>query len=121
MEQEQYVKYMKKQCNLLRIIAAMVAGIFLVVLISAVQLVPKAADTIAQAEEVLGNLARVTEDLSDADLPGLIDNLNGLVTESGAGIQEAMETLGAVDIETLNEAIGDLQAIVEPLARLFGR
>ena len=121
MDQEQYGKYMKRQCGLLRVIAALVAGVFLVVLVSAVQLVPKATDILVQAEQVLGNLANVTKELEQADLPGLIDNLNNLVEESGEGIQEAMETLGNVDIDTLNQAIGDLQAIVEPLARLFGR
>ena len=121
MEQEQYINYMKKQCNALRVIAVLVAGIFLVVLISAVQLVPRATDTLAQAEEVLGNLAQVTEELEKANLPGLIENLDTLVGESGEGIQDAMEKLGTVDIDTLNEAIGDLQAIVEPLAKLFVR
>lgn len=121
MDQEQYIKYAKKQCGLLRLIAGLVAGIFLVTAVSAVYLIPRANGIFVQAEEVLGNLASVTAELEEADLPGLISNLDGLITESGDGIREAMESLNEVDIDTLNEAIGDLQAIVEPLARLFGR
>jgi len=121
MDQDQYIKHMKKQSSLLGLIAVFTAGIFLVILVSALYLVPRATKTFAQAEEVLGNLAQVTEELEAADLPGLIDGLDDLVMESKDGIQEAMDTLGDVDIDTLNEAIGDLQAIVEPLARLFGR
>ena len=77
LDQEQYIKYAKKQCNLLRLIAVFVAGIFLVTVVCAVMIIPRA---------------------------------NG-----------AMETLGDVDIESLNDAIRDLKAIVEPLGRLFGR
>ena len=121
MQQEESIMYVKKQCRWLKVIAVLVAGIFIVSLVSAFSLVPRAAVIFSQAEKVLGNLAQVTGELEQTDLPGLIENVNNLVETSGAGIQEAMEALGTVDIDTLNEAIRDLQTIVEPLARLFGR
>lgn len=121
MEQETSINYMKKQYRLTKLIAAMVAGIFVITAFSAAILVPKASNTLEQAEHVLGDLAEVTRGLKEADLPGLVADMDGLVSESGKGIQEALEKLNAVDIERLNEAIGDLQAIVEPLARFFGR
>ena len=121
MDQEQSINYAKKQYNVLRLIAVFVVGIFLITTVCAVCLIPRANRIMEQAEEVLGDLASVTEELEEADLPGLIKNLDGLIVESGDGIREAMESLGAVDIESLNEAIGDLKAIVEPLGRLFGR
>lgn len=121
MDQETYMSYIKKQYRLTRLIAVMVTGIFLIVLLSAVMLVPKAAATLDKADETLSKLDEVTEGLSQADLPGLIKHMDELLAESGEGLQEALEKVNSMDIETLNDAIGDLQAIVEPLARFFGR
>lgn len=121
MEQESGINYMKKQYRLTKLIAVMVAGIFLTVVLSAAALVPKAYSALEQADHVLAELAEVTGGLREADLPGLVSDMDGLLSESGRGIQEALEKLNSVDIDKLNEAIGDLQAIIEPLARLFGR
>ncbi len=121
MEQETSINYMKKQYRLMKLIAVMVGGIFLTTALSAAVLVPKASNALEQADDVLGDLAEVTRGLREADLPGLVSDMDGLVSESGKGIQEALEKLNSVDIDKLNEAIGDLQAIVEPLARFFGR
>ena len=35
-------------------------------------------------------------------------------------VTDALENLNKLDIETLNQSIADLGAIVEPMARLFG-
>lgn len=121
MDQESYMDYIKKQYRLTRLIAVMVTGIFLLAFLSAAVLVPRAAAALEKADETLAKLDEVAEGLAETDLPGLIKRTDGLLTDSGEGLQEALEKVNAIDIETLNKAIGDLQAIVAPLARLFGR
>ena len=77
-----------------------------------------------QAESVLTNLETVTEELAAADLEGLVTDVDGLVAASQEGVESAVKTLNAIDIETLNKAVEDLAKVVEPLANLaerFGR
>ena len=73
-----------------------------------------------QAETVLTNLETVTEELAAADLESLVTNVNGLVATSQTGVEQAVDKLNAVDMETLNKAIEDLAKVVEPLAKLAG-
>ncbi|MDO4581447.1 MAG: hypothetical protein Q4B96_02535 [Bacillota bacterium] len=43
-----------------------------------------------------------------------------LLIELEQATQEMAATAGQVDVETLNEAISDLQQIIQPIAELFG-
>ena len=69
-----------------------------------------------QAERVMTNLETVTEELAAADLEGLVTDVDDLVSVSQGGVEEALEKLNAIDLETLNKAIEDLSKIVGPLA-----
>ena len=51
----------------------------------------------------------------------MLEHVDSLAQTSEEGMAEALEKISALDIESLNEAIRDLQAVVEPMARLFGR
>lgn len=73
-----------------------------------------------QAESVLTNLETVTEELAAADLEGLVEDVNGLVSTSQTGVEQALEKLNGVDMDTLNKAIEDLAKVVEPLAKVAG-
>ncbi len=84
-------------------------------------IIANAEVTLSEASGVLDNLNRVTEDLANQDIAGLFDSVNGLVIESQEKINEAMDKVNAMDIETLNQAIHELHTVVEPLAKLFGR
>ena len=48
-------------------------------------------------------------------------DLGDTVLAAQRDMEEALKAIESIDIETLNKAIADLSAIVEPLARLFGR
>lgn len=77
-----------------------------------------------QAESVLTNLETVTQELAAADLEGLVTDVNGLVSTSQTGVEQALDKLNAMDMDTLNKAIEDLSKVVEPLAKfagMFGR
>ena len=76
-----------------------------------------------QAETIMDNMEAVTQTLADADLGTMVENVNILAAESQSVVNEAMEKLDTIDIETLNKAIQDLSDVVEPLAKvskLFG-
>lgn len=126
--EEKYYELLEKQHKLTKIIAGMVAGIFLVVAVGAVVLVPKAAILLNEAQEILedtseavGELNRIAADLEEADLPGLIRNTQGLISQSSEGVSQSLQKIETLDIDTMNQAIADLASIVEPLAKLFGR
>ena len=54
------------------------------------------------------------------DIQTLFDE-NGLVWQSSEALSQATEKLNRMDIESLNSAIRDLGAVVEPLAEFFGK
>ncbi len=129
------MEYAKKQSRFAIIISIVCFIIVIMVGIAVVSVIPKlvtlidsantivasAEGTLAEASGVLDNLNKVTTDLANQDIGGLFANVEDLVNETQVSVNEAMGKVMAIDIETLNSAIRDLQSVVEPLARLFGR
>lgn len=72
-----------------------------------------------QAESVMTNLETVSAALADADLAAMVDNVNSLAVSSQDGLRQTMEKLNTIDFDALNQAIANLSAVVEPLARFF--
>ena len=91
----------------LRICAAACAGLFAVVLVCALVLVPRACATLDRADQAL-------EHVNSVDWQGL----SQAATKS---LENAGNALADVDVETLNQTIRDLQTVIEPLARLFSK
>ena len=105
------------------------------------------SDLAAQTELVLTYAVDITQQLADTDLKGLIEHADSLITDAGtqlseidlpalvdqieaplremqASMDDAMGQLSAIDVAALNAAIADLAAVAEPLAGLadiFGR
>ena len=71
-----------------------------------------------QAGTVMANLDTVAQDLADANLGSMVENVNTLAADSQTVITEAMKKLDTIDIDTLNQAIADLADVVEPLAKV---
>lgn len=74
---------------------------------------------VSQLEEVLTNLQDVTEKLTAVDFGGMIDGVNSLVASGQSGLEQTVSKLNAIDFESLNKAIQNLEAVVEPLAKFF--
>lgn len=72
----------------------------------------------AQAETVMTDLGTVAGELANADLGGMVTQVNTLATDSQTAVADAMKKLDTIDIETLNKAIQDLADVVEPLAKV---
>ena len=80
-----------------------------------------------QATSIAGDLETLTKEILDADIGGILSDASKLVKNTDAGVQQslqelqqALEKLNSLDFEGLNQSIADLQAIVEPLSKLFG-
>ena len=92
-----------------------------ILVLKLLQFIPQLESMVSQAEILLRDLDAVTKELSKLDLSQMVENINDLVTTSQSGVEEALEKLNGIDLETLNTAIDDLAAVVEPLANFFSR
>ena len=111
----QQAKFARWQCIFSIASAVCIVGLFVLVY----SLMPQVQALTTQTEVVLENLTEVTDQLAGMDLGTMVENVDELVITSQAGVEQAMEQLNAIDFETLNQAIEDLSAVIEPLANFF--
>ena len=97
-------------------------------LLCGLKVLPQLREAALQAETVLSNLEFVTTELAQADLIGmvqnvdtLVDNVDGLVATSQAGVEDAMRKINGIDFDALNTAIKDLSNVIEPIANFFNK
>ena len=77
-----------------------------------------------QIQTVLTDLQQTAGQLAQVDYAGMVSNVDNLVTTGQQSLEGMMEKLNSVDFEKLNQAIEDLAAVIEPLAKMakvFGR
>ena len=96
-------------------------------LTSAVNDLTRGLEDVDLAETVKA-LDEVSRQLQEIDWIGLNDDLGELLVQAEASLADAQEaltktseSLDALDIETLNEAISDLKTVIEPLANFTSR
>ncbi len=99
-----------------------------IVIDQANQAIGQANDAIVQANTILtdvqptiDNLNSVTNELASTDITGIVEDVDALVVSSEKNMSEALQTVTEIDIQSLNDAISDLSAIVAPLAGMFRR
>lgn len=85
----------------------------------ATAIVSEASGIVEQTGAVIDNLDKITTDLAATDIEGMMTNVNNLVISSEESMTEAFTKIESIDIESLNQAIADLQAVVAPLSKLF--
>ena len=110
----------RKRLRLARICCALAlaaAVLFACTLGVALHLVPQAEQVLGQVEPVLQNLEQATGQLAKLDLEDMVENVNQLVISGQKSLEQSMDKLNAVDFDALNQAIQDLSAIIEPLAK----
>lgn len=117
----------KKRLWLARISTAALVVLVVAIIATGMQLVPQVTGAIAQTQAVLGDVKTITQQIVDADILTILQNVSQLVDESKTGItqaltemQGALQKLQSINIAGLNKAITDLSNIVAPMARLFG-
>ena len=124
--EELQTKYAKKQGRIVALAALFCVLIMIGIAIMVISVLPKIvtlldqANSVAvEADSVMKDLSVVTQQLSQADITGMLDDVSSLVVESEESINEAMKKVNAMDIEGLNSAIEDLQAVIAPLAKML--
>ncbi|MBE6922794.1 MAG: hypothetical protein E7465_06395 [Ruminococcaceae bacterium] len=85
------------------------------------QLMPQVNGLLGQLETVLTDLEQTTRQLAAVDLEAMVANVDSLAVYAQDSLQQTMDKLNTIDFETLNQAIGDLAKVIEPLANFFGR
>ncbi len=99
----------------------MIASIItaVVVFVTAVLLVPRTLTMMNEAQATMEEVHSMTEEAQGMfqDLNSISGSLNSFVNGDGEGGSK----LSDLDIDALNKSIRNLQAIVEPLARLLGQ
>ncbi len=136
---EEQKKIEKKKLTLVRVCVALMSFISLVVLASAVILVPKLLTTVTEANKALVTVQQI-------DVKSITTNIDALAvqaTDTFQSVGDAVQVLNALDMKslnatiaelktgvqsfskldivTLNAAIANLNATVEPLAKFFGK
>ena len=126
---QQMEKSNRKQvtCARLQLVFSLIAAVCCVaLLLVGIKILPQLQEATAQAETVLQNLETVTTELAQADLSGMVENIDALVTNvdglvgtSQAGVEETMKKINGIDFDALNNAIKDLANVIEPIAKFF--
>ena len=120
----------KKKYILQVISTAFIGGMFVVVLIAVLAIVPRVSATLSHVNDVAvraeGALAKAEESLAKVDtmaesMEQASDGLNKLVEENGESLASAIKSMTEVDYEGLNKAITDLQNAVGPMANFMSR
>lgn len=121
-------EYEKRRYFLAKVRLAISACVLLLWVVAGCILIPginrvvqQADETFCEVETAMEGLQSVADQIEAADIGGVMSKVNALITDGQEDMTAAMEKISAIDIEGLNQGIQDLQAIVAPLARLFGR
>lgn len=126
---EKQNRYAKWQCMLTAAAALCCVGVLVLVLtlMPQIRILAGQMETVlsdlegvaAQTETILVNLDTVSGELAQADLKGMVEDVDSFVTTGQRAVEQVTEKLNILDFETLNRAIENLADVVEPLARFF--
>jgi predicted PurR-regulated permease PerM len=120
----------QKSLMLQRISAICVAGLFAVVLIAAIMVIPRTlrlidevhtaaqsvTDTVSKAEVAINDLSEMANSLEDTS-----ENFDKLIAENSGALTDSLDKIANIDFEGLNKGIQDLQNAVGPFANLMSR
>ena len=99
---------------------ALAASLCCVLLFAEVyDMLPQLNGVFAQLETVLANLEQTSQQLAEVDLQAMVRDVDALVVTGQQSLEQTMEKLNTVDFDALNQAIGDLSDVIEPLAKFF--
>jgi uncharacterized protein YoxC len=113
----------KKQLFYMRISAACLAGMLIVLIIAVVTMVPRVTTTLnhinsvaVKAEESLKNVDTMAADVSNSAA-----KFDKLLDTNAEEMTEAVKSISEIDFDGLNKAIKDLQDAVGPMATFMNK
>ncbi|WP_029231555.1 hypothetical protein [Butyrivibrio sp. VCB2006] len=117
------LKLTKKQLFFQRIAAVSLAGVFVVVAIAMLIMIPRVTTTLSHINSVAvkaeASLDKV--DTMTSDISGSAQNFDKLLNDNGKKLTDAVTSISEIDFEGLNTAIKDLQDAVGPMATFMNR
>ena len=116
------VRLGRMQCVFSLLAALFCGGAFwllLEVLPQLIQVLPQIGSVLDQMQTVLTNLETTTEQLAQIDLSSMVTGVDTLVSTAQESLSQTMGKLNTIDFATLNKAIEDLAAVVEPMSRIL--
>ena len=133
-EKEDYLKKLyensEKELKLKKITTFSLVGIFVVIQISALVLVPSAKRTINEIHSVAQKAGDTVEKANGTidDISGMAtklqesaDNMNGFINDNSETVTDSLKKISEIDFEGLNKGIKDLQDAVGPMASFMSR
>ena len=112
-------KYTKGTYFFTMIMAGRSALTFLVLLIVAIVVVPKAVRLMNTAQTTLDNMETVSEELMSLELAETVKNIDENTARAMQDVSDSMNQIQNLDIETLNESIKELKESTESFRKLF--
>ena len=110
----------EKRDYILKLIIATASVLtFLVILIVAVIVVPKAVNLMNTAQRTLDNMEDVSEELKALELAEAIKIIEDNTSQAMSDVSGAMDQLEKLDVETLNQSIIELKESTEKLRGIF--
>ena len=75
----------------------------------------------AKLTDVVGTVESKVDmiDSTIKDIDGMVKNVDNLVVSNTKNLSEAVEKLNSIEFDTLNKAINDFAATVQPVANFF--
>lgn len=105
--------------RLLCVFALVTALCCIVMFMTVYHMLPQLTAVVTRMDTVLSNLEQTTEQLASVDLQTMVRDVDTLVVTGQQSLEQTMDKLNTIDFETLNQAIGDLADVIEPLAKFF--
>ena len=113
----------KKQIFYTKILTVVLAAILAAFIVALCVILPPAVRMINHADEALEEATDTLNNANEA-IEG-VNSMTSVVTSfietNSETVSDSMKKLQSVDFEGLNNAISDLEAVVEPMANLFGK
>ncbi len=119
--QKELYEMTKKQLAWQRVSSICIFGIFAIVLIAAIKILPTLESTLKHADTVAENAIGTLDEIDKAvaEISDSNSDLNKLLNENAEPLTKAVKNMSEIDFEGMNQAIQDLQDTVGPMASFF--
>lgn len=128
-------RHARKAALAARIQTGCVAGILLALILVILWAGPRLRTTLNMVDTGLAQLNQVTATLAQVDFVAMGNSITALAVNGNEslaaamtdlqstmlGVRAAIDTVAGIDVKNLNDSIASLSAILEPMARFFGK
>ncbi len=117
--EEKQLRY-QKMLFALTLVNTIIMVLILVMLAGALMFIlPRVEEIYSSAMISLRNLEETSNALRNADIEGLVANMNNLTDLAVGDLTELKEKIDSIDFQALNDSIQQFTAVISPLSRFF--